>query len=363
MSNANRCFLVLLLLLGFASSSNAGKTENVILITMDGLRWQELFGGADLRLMTKEAGDVKDVPALKQRFYREDAVERRELLMPFFWSLIAKHGMVIGDPERESVAKCTNGLFFSYPGYNELLVGFGDPKIMSNDKKYNHNTTVLEWLNKKPAYSEQVAAFASWDVFPYIINDKRSGVYVNAGWQPLEHFHSASAKSETNLAADEMPKYWDNVRYDYFTFRGALEYLTMKRPRVLYVALGETDDWAHAGRYDLYLDSARRNDDYIRQLWEAAQSLPQYADTTTLILTTDHGRGDSREGWKSHGLTIPGSDRIWMAVLGPDTQARGLLSKVSATQSQVAPTVAAVLGEDFTASDDRIAEPLDVFLP
>ena len=338
------------------------QAENVILVSMDGLRWQELFGGADLRLMNEEAGDVKDVPALKKRFYRGEAVDRRQLLMPFFWSSFAKQGQVFGDPSQGSSVKCTNGQFFSYPGYNELLVGFGDPKITSNDKNYNQNTTVLEWLNNTPKYKGSVAAFASWDVFPYIINDRRSGIEVNAGWQPLKHASNQAALEEINKSAEGMPKYWDNVRYDYFTYRGAIEYMKLKKPRVLYVSLGETDDWAHAGRYDLYLDSARRNDDYIRELWETAQAMPQYAGKTTLILTTDHGRGDSREGWKSHGITIPGSDVMWVAVMGPNVEAKGVLSGATATQSQVAATVAQALGEDFTAHDPRVADPLDVFL-
>ena len=42
----------------------ARRTENVVLITTDGLRWQEVFGGADEPLLTKEAG-VADPAALR----------------------------------------------------------------------------------------------------------------------------------------------------------------------------------------------------------------------------------------------------------------------------------------------------------
>ena len=61
------------------------KTRNVLLITVDGLRWQEVFGGAEAALIDKEAGGVKDVPAVKERFHRETPQESRETLMPFFW--------------------------------------------------------------------------------------------------------------------------------------------------------------------------------------------------------------------------------------------------------------------------------------
>ena len=80
--------------------------------------------------------------------------------------------------------------------------------------------------------------------------------------------------------------------------------------------VGETDEWAHQRRYDLYLDAAWRNDRMIRRLWEAAQSTPEYANRTALIVTTDHGRGDKPEDWPDHGRETPASERIWIAVMG-----------------------------------------------
>lgn len=356
--NFIRCGTTIVFLFLLQLGLRAGETENVILVTMDGLRWQELFGGADQRLMTKEAGDVDDEAELKQRFYRDDEIERREQLMPFFWSVVAKQGQVFGDPNQDSEVRVTNGHFFSYPGYNELLTGFGDPSIDSNDKVHNKNTTVLEWINNKPGFRGRVAAFASWDVFPYIVNQPRSGIPVNAGWQPLEVFSDANTRNTYNRLARELPRYWSSVRYDAFTARGALEYMKKEKPRLLYMALGETDDWAHAGRYDLYLDAAWKNDQYIRELWETAQDFDQYRGKTSLLITTDHGRGDGREGWKSHGTSTPGSDRMWLALIGPDTTAQGIVANAKLQQSQVAATVAMLLGFDFTDSDARIAKPI-----
>lgn len=334
------------------------RTEFVVLVTLDGLRWQELFGGADERLINKDNG-VSDAEDVKQRFWRGTAEERRTLLMPFFWEHIVSQGQVFGDPSRNSTVQVTNGRFFSYPGYNEILSGFGDPTIDSNDKVNNKNVTVLEWLNRMPGYKGHIAAYGSWDVFPFIINTERSGIYVNAGWQELDTLPEGERKL-LNLTAEELPHYWSGVRYDVFTIRGALGHLHERNPRVLYVALGETDDWAHAGRYDLYLDSAWRNDRYIRWLWESVQEMPAYAGKTSFVVTTDHGRGDGRDGWKSHGAGYPGSDRIWIAVWGPDTPADGIREGVDVTQGQIAATVAKLLGEDFTEHDSRIAEPLPV---
>jgi hypothetical protein len=343
------------------------RTRNVILVTLDGLRWQEVFGGVDETLMDKESGGVKDLPSLKQRFQRENAQESRQALMPFFWSTLAQQGTVFGDPDHQSKAVVTNGLNFSYPGYSEILCGFADPRIDSNAKKDNQNVTVLEWLKQKPGFDNSVAAFCSWDVFPFIINENRSGIPVNAGWEPLatdpalnlQNAEAMVALQRLDEIAIEMPRYFPEVRYDFLTFRAAEEFLKVRKPRLMYMALGETDDWAHAGRYDLYLESAFRDDDYIRRLWLLVQSMPEYCDCTTLILTTDHGRGDNRVDWKSHGEKIEDSRHIWMAVIGPDTPHK-LIEGTTVTQSQIAATVAACLGYDYPLAVPQAAAPLPV---
>jgi hypothetical protein len=356
-----RAFFMLFLFLPWTAAWSAAaerKTENVILITYDGLRFQELFGGAQRRLINADDGGVKDVSATLRRFDRDTPRERREALLPFFWQAIARRGQVFGDPDAGSPVRVTNGRYFSYPGYNEILSGAADVRIDSNDKRPNRNVTVLEWLHRRGEFAGRVGAFCSWDVFPFIINARRSGVYVNAGWQPLAHASTPEMLRMLNRAAGELPRYWHNMRYDLFTFEGAIGYLRAEKPRVLYVAFGETDDWAHAGRYDLYLDSAGRTDDYVRRLWEAAQQIPQYAGKTSLLVTTDHGRGDTRDGWKSHGADLPGSEFIWIAVMGPDTAALGVREHVETTQSQAAATVAALLGLDFASHHPQIAAPL-----
>ena len=92
------------------------RTENVIVITLDGFRWQEVFGGADETLLDAKSGGVRNVEDLKRRYGRPTAIERRTALLPFFWNTIAKQGQVFGDPAKNAAAKLTNGLKFSYPG-------------------------------------------------------------------------------------------------------------------------------------------------------------------------------------------------------------------------------------------------------
>jgi hypothetical protein len=203
-------------------------------------------------------------------------------------------------------------------------------------------------------------------VFPYILNRFRSKLRIVAAWQPQ---HSRNLSTEERMIAElkaQTPRLWPECCYDAFTFHSALAYLKRKQPRVLYIGLGETDEWAHAGRYDRYLEAAHRVDTFLKTLWETVQSIPQYRGTTTLIVTTDHGRGDAPVQWKHHGQKIQGSERIWMAVLGPDTPARPSeegTPLVSVTQSQVAATLAAFLGQDYRGFAPQAAPPIASVLP
>lgn len=334
-------------------------TRNVVLVTTDGLRWQEVFRGAEESLLNKQDGGVADVNALRREFWRETPEARREALMPFLWSTVARQGQIFGNADKGSRAHVTNGRNFSYPGYNELLTGAPDPRIDSNAKRPNPNVNVLEWLNKKPEYRGKIAAVGSWDVHPFILNVERSGLLWNAGWVPFTGQSLTPGQNDLNRMMAQAPHAWPDCRDDAFTFQVALEHLRRDTPRVLYVGFGDTDEYAHHGRYDHYLRAARNVDANLKTLWDELQAHPQYRGTTTLIVTTDHGRGDPPRGWRDHGEKTKGSDAIWFAALGPDTPALGERANTEAvTQSQVAGTLAALLGEDYNADIARAAKPI-----
>lgn len=354
--------LSLILLLAAPSLLQAqALTENVFLITYDGLRWQELFTGADAALIEDERY-VDDVDGLKTRFWAEDAETRREKLLPFFWNVIAQGGQLYGNRTAGCEVNTVNTHRFSYPGYNEILAGFSDDdRIDSNDKVPNPTVTVLEFVNHQSDFAGQVAAFASWDVFPYIINEARSGVPVNAGFEHATGPNLSDRERFLNELQPQVPSPWGTVRLDAFTHHYAKEYLEKHQPRLLYVAYGETDDFAHDGEYDAYLKSAYQTDAFIRDLWEWAQSHEAYRGKTTLLITTDHGRGFQDE-WTGHGNDIDGAEAIWIAALGPDTPMRGIVEGTCGfTQSQIAATTAALLGLNYT-NDRPVGAVLDSIL-
>lgn len=342
----------------YAGDAKKLRTENLIVVTLDGFRWQDFFGGADDTLLNQQFGGVRDLNGLKKRYWRDTPEERRAVLLPFFWKTIAKDGQIFGDRARKAQTRLTNGLKFSYPGYSEIFCGVADPGINSNAKKPNPNLSVLEFLHTKPAYKDRVAAFCTWDVFPSIFRSERNGLKVHTGWLPVNDVPLTDRQRAMNDTLAKLPRYWTDNTFDVVTMEYAREHLIRHKPRLLYIGLGETDEWGHGRRYDLYLDAAHHNDRYLADLWQTLQTMPQYRDKTSLIVTTDHGRGATRVDWIDHGKNVPTAEFIWITVLGPDTPALGLRENVETTQSQVAATVAHLLGEDFSTASPKAAPPL-----
>ena len=56
------------------------KTRNVVLVVLDGVRWQEVFTGADPTLLNLEHGGVSvDLNTFRKEFWRDDVAERRRV--------------------------------------------------------------------------------------------------------------------------------------------------------------------------------------------------------------------------------------------------------------------------------------------
>jgi hypothetical protein len=349
-----------MLLLFGAAPAFAGKTQTIVLIVSDGLRWQEIFTGADPTLLNDKAGGSwLAEPELRKRYWRDDIDARRAALFPFLWGTVAKQGQIYGNQLKGSVAHVTNGKAYSYPGYNEMSTGYPNDAIDSNEFGPNPNASVFEWLNKFDEFHGKVAIYGTWNVYDNIFNKSRSGLVMQTGWTLPQKAH------ETPRDALLRELYESTTRFDEEDVDNSLlqipllDYVKTGQPRVLFVGYGETDNWAHQGRYDLVLDSAHRMDHFVKQLWDTMQAMPQYHGTTTFIITTDHGRGGGLTEWKEHGVEEKGSENIWIAVMGPDTAPLGERSHVApVAQAQIAATVAAFVGKDYHHDVPKAALPI-----
>lgn len=338
-------YCICLLLSVTATAQTPGKTRNIFIITTDGFRWQEVFTGADSALLN-DTEYVQDTTLTRQMFWSPSPEERRRKLMPFFWDVIAGQGQLYGNRLWDNNVNVKNFYKISYPGYNEILTGYADPVPIPNTPVRNRNTTILEYLNHQEAYQGKVVAFSSWNVMPYILNEQRCGFPVNAGYEMLPETTDSTNQLINQLQQQVAHK--NNTRHDLLTYASAREYISQHHPRVLFLSLGETDEHAHHGQYDLYLQKANAVDRMIAELWYQVQTDPFYKDNTTFIITTDHGRGKVGSAWKGHGFWVKGSGEAWLAMLGAGIPAAGELKTAQQVwQKQIAATIAMLLGESF----------------
>jgi hypothetical protein len=345
--------IILIAILFVSALANAQKTENIIIITTDGFRWQEIFKGMDETIANNKNFNAGDSTYIYKNYYSKNIKERREKLMPFLWSVIESKGQIYGNRDLGNKINNANPYWFSYPGYSEIMTGNVDEAINSNHYKANPNINVLEFLNKQAKLNGKVAAFGAWDAFDRILNEERSGFKVISAFDKIgKNNPTTNQKLINDMLEDSFKPFHEEECLDVFTHYEALDELKNKKPKVLYIAYGETDEWAHAGRYNSYLDAAHQVDAWIKQIWDFVQNDPQYRDKTTLLFTTDHGRGDKvKAEWTSHGSKFEGSSEIWFAAMGPEIAPKGeIKTENQLYQQQFAQTIAKVLGYNFVAN-------------
>jgi len=336
------------------------RPDRVVLITADGLRWQELFGGIDSALMNQKAAGMANAAELQKKLTADTPERRRELLMPFFWSKLAPKGMVLGNVTKGSSVQVTNRYRVSYPGYSEILTGRAqDEALRGNDKIQNPSQTVLEFLRERLKLSKnEVALFGSWDVFPFIGESRPGSIYINSGYMNADESPRMRELSELQF---RMRTPWDSVRHDYVTLSMALDHMRRHSPRVTYIAQGETDDWAHDRRYDRTLQAVQDFDESLKEVVSFLESTPAYRGRTLLVITSDHGRGSTLEDWHGHGSKVAGAEQIWLALFGPGVPQTGEAAKTApAFQRDIAPTILNRLGLDYREYKGATGTPIEL---
>ncbi len=280
-------------------------SPKVVLITVDGVRWQEIFDGTDPFL----SGN-KTIPA-------------RELLPNLYYQFVDR-GMVVG---KDSMFVATGPAHISLPGYLEIMRGHPSSDCQENDCEPRlKEDTMADLFNKS-------AVFASWDtirktvgknVDKYVVNCGRN--YRSTGWK--------QAELEDNQT---FPEVWGDYLYrpDDLTEKVAVDYLQYYSPDFIWISLGDTDEWAHYGDYSKYLESLQQADKFIGMVVEMVKSGEDGADFT-FIVTADHGRGLN---WQSHGWDRA-SARNWLMMSGRGIQPQGFIKyPEKKSLSNILPTV------------------------
>jgi hypothetical protein len=357
-------FLCLAVVFGTATAAGGDSeraTQNVVLVTLDGVRVQDLFGGLDEAVAAHDEKQLySDIAAMRTRFGGATPEERRSKLMPEFWTRLAPQGVVFGNPARRNHFKVQNGVYWSTPGYVEMLTGAPRPEVVDNEERRYAHPTALELARSELDLGfGQVAVIGSWNGYANAAASSADAFVMVGAYDDVPDDWGSDEIDFLNELRRDVMGLWEEGSNDALTYRMARAYLVKNRPRVLWVALVNSDDWAHADRYDRYLAYLHRADAMLGDLWTAIESLDSHRGRTTLLVTTDHGRGRTGADWAEHDATIPGSDEAWLAVIGPDTPDTGEVSTPATMyQGQVAATLLELLGIDYRGLGGDVRPPV-----
>jgi hypothetical protein len=297
--------------------ASAAPADAVVLVTLDGVRWQEVFHGVDAQLAARDG-----LPRA--------AVVPAATLMPNVRRLFFDGGVVLGAPGRGAGIGALGPRYVSLPAYVELMTG-ARSTCWSNDCDPVIGWTVAEELRGEAPGA--AAVFASWERIAAVFPEPGTLAVQagrGAGDEPLPHPGNGG------------------YRPDRVTARRALAHLVERRPRFLWIALGDTDEWGHRNDYRGYLDALRAADAVIGEVAAHLAEMPGYGERAALLVTTDHGRDD---GFADHGGKA--SADVWLMARGAGVASVGAVSTAKRRHLRdVAPTVLSLLGRSAEACDE-----------
>lgn len=341
--------------------SPAQKELKLVIVTLDGYRWQEQFGGVSKMLQKRLFKDPKFDKAFASRITQGTREEKRKALMPFMWSTVTEKGAIIGNRRQGNKLTVRNPYFFSYPGYSELFCGYVDKKVNSNSHPDNQNLNLFDFLLQDDYYKNSIAAFGNWDAFPKILNTNRNHIPVFHNYSSNPDVTSVPPLSNYEKFQTKVPLVSTYAEKDTVVYQHAKEYLVRNHPKALFIGFDETDHFGHTGNYPAYVMAAYQSDVWLNDLWNTLQADPFYKDQTILIVTCDHGRGPAAfDMWRHHGQGIVASRSTWLAAIGPGVKAIGEAKQHKCYHhDQIAATISQLLGKDFNSTNPRIGKPVE----
>jgi hypothetical protein len=315
---------------GRPSRSSDADEAAVILVVLDGARWQEVFVGPDAQF-SAAAGVL---------------APSADALMPHLHGLVADRGSALGAPGRGPAISASGPNFVSLPGYTEIFSGLRTHDCADNDCEPTRVPTVMDQARAVSARSTDVAVFSSWEKIERVATVDPTSMVLSTGRYRMSHADSLRDDDPTRDSldrgahADPFPGYGD-FRPDRFTAALALSYLEAKRPRLMFLGLGEPDEYAHRGDYAGYLASMRAADTTLGELFEVLGRMGARGERTTVFVTADHGRG---RDYRVHGRAFPESARVWLMAAGGGIHARGFAQALRPHRlADIAPTVRTLL--------------------
>lgn len=279
------------------------RTERIVLVVIDGVRYSESLG------------------------------DSTRSVMPHLWNELAPAGTInhcfFNDGETETFAghaALLTGVYRDYPNWALNFFGLRIHRPRPEDP------TLFEYFRK--------ATGAPRDALWVVASKFKLGNFDHSSHEEYGEEFGGEQAAGKGFTLPGTGNRWDES-----TWEKVLEVIADHSPRILVINLADPDRRAHDGDWEGYLEAIRENDGRIASLWGFLQRDPTYQGKTALIVTADHGRHPDTVdgGFREHGDECPGCRHILLAALGPDFQ-EGVELHQYRTQIDLVPTLGEILG-------------------
>ncbi len=308
--------------------------NNVILVVIDGARAQDVFDGADPATVSQRGfSDLENFTS-------------GENLMPELHAWLRDEGTALGAPSDAHGVFASGPNYVSLPGYLEILTGHAQPGCQDNECGSVKEKTILDEARERAGTRDAIAAFASWPILGRAVAKSPEAIVISAGidslygWPELKKTPALLQLWETGRPKDPFPGL-DGYRPDTLTARLALAYIEARTPRLTFLALGDTDEYAHKGDYRGYIKALHQTDSILGELRSTLRRSGEWGKRTTVLITTDHGRAND---FRNHGGAYPESARSFVIALGGLARQEGIITTAAPHRlADIAPTVRHIL--------------------
>jgi hypothetical protein len=294
-SFVSRCSGLIAILLFVCVSLPAQQTKHTVIVVLDGVRYSESFG------------------------------DSTHINIPIIWNQLRPQGTVYTSFRNDGVTMTNSG-------HASILTGTRE-SLRNNGTEPPHNPTLFEYFRKQTGAPRSDC----W----VVLGKTKLQMLTSSSHSAYGGPYGASVKTSTSEYDDRIAE------------SNAISVLADHHPSLMIVNIPAPDEFAHNRFWEKYLFAIRQADTIIGALWDAVRLDPLLRDSTTMIVTNDHGRHTS--DYTDHGDSCDGCRHIMLLVLGPETPA-GVVDPTPYRQIDIAPTVAALLGFKTPDSVGRTIE-------
>jgi hypothetical protein len=282
------------------------KTENVVLMVIDGPRYSETWGDPKHQYIPHMANDL------------------------------AKEGVIY-------TKFANNGNTLTDPGHTALTTGYYQTIDNSGKELPSHPTLLQMWLKSSGQPQTSAWLITSKDKLEILADTN------DPEWKGKFRCSTDCGKSGLGSGYREDKITWDSIQ----------KILPRDHPRLVVINVLGPDFFGHARDWEKYLNGIKDTDQYAWDLWQLLQKDPFYAGKTTLFITNDHGRHVDGlfDGFCSHGDGCPGCRHINCFAAGPDFK-KNVILEDKREQIDIPITIAQLLGLSIPGSKGQVMTEL-----